>query len=261
MNYYGTLTKALDDVLEHGYDSPARVAYWAGLLKETAEDSFKAPGEMEGNLRRALTSTYSRLVDRGGVLQLHPHLSKVALDRLKPQLQVELDRRIMAAASVVRMRRDEAIQSTLRNFIGWATSVPSGGTPYIYRRAKKAEIRRPLSSAMLSESNVVIDQTGKLTSAVHHCLAHESGAIAAQWHSKYQQPGYNYREDHKERHGHVYIIRGSWAHQDGLIGRGARFTDSITLPAEEPHCKCRYNYLYRLDELPPEMLTRKGRAH
>jgi hypothetical protein len=37
------------------------------------------------------------------------------------------------------------------------------------------------------------------------------------------------------------------------------YTDQITQPAEEVNCRCYYEYIYNLADLPDEMLTEKGR--
>ena len=58
----------------------------------------------------------------------------------------------------------------------------------------------------------------------------------------------------------MYLIRDSWAHKKGLVKPGPQgFTDDITAPGEEIFCSCSYVYLYSLSQLPPSMITAKGR--
>ena len=94
---------------------------------------------------------------------------------------------------------------------------------------------------------------------INNLIAVEGGAIAARWHSKWRQPGYQYREDHKERDGKIWAIRGNWAIEKGLMKPGPNgYTDEITMVNEEPFCDCSYVYLYTLRALPDTMLTAKG---
>ena len=70
---------------------------------------------------------------------------------------------------------------------------------------------------------------------------------------------YNFREEHAERDGKVYLLRGCWALEQGLIKAGpAGYADEITQPAEEPFCRCYFTYIYHLRSVPKDMLTSKG---
>jgi hypothetical protein len=90
-------------------------------------------------------------------------------------------------------------------------------------------------------------------------VARGNGAIAGIWHSHWRRPGYDYREDHKERDERVYLIRGSWAHEQGLVKPGkVGYLDDITQPGQEPFCSCYVQYISALSKLPDEMLTKSG---
>ena len=106
-----------------------------------------------------------------------------------------------------------------------------------------------------------IDQGHKFSNTLNDIIAVDGGAIAAKWKSHYRQPGYDYREDHKERDGNYYAIRGSWAMEKGLMNKGEGYTDDMTMPGEEIFCRCGYTYIYSLRKIPEEMLTSKGKAH
>ena len=73
------------------------------------------------------------------------------------------------------------------------------------------------------------------------------------WHSRWKDPGYDYREDHKEFDELVFAIRNSWAHQQGFIAADVGYTDEQEMPAELWNCKCHYKYIYALEDLPSEM--------
>ncbi len=77
---------------------------------------------------------------------------------------------------------------------------------------------------------VAIDQGHKLASNVKYLLAVQSGAIALRWHSNWRRPGYKYRQDHKERDEKIYLLRDSWALEQGLIKPVYGFMTKSLLP-------------------------------
>jgi len=214
---------------------------------------------MESRLREALTQVYKRITGPGA-LSRHVGADPNLIARLAPRLRNELDRRIMTARDLIRFHREEAINRTLRRFAGWGTSIPPGGTSNEARASKKMEIKKALASLPFEERRVIIDQQQKLTAAFHSIIATEGGAIAGEWHSHWRAPGYDYRPDHKERDGKVYAIKGCSAHAAGLMNRGSGFTEDMSAPTQEPNCRCSMTYYYNLRQLPPSMLTIKGRA-
>ena len=250
--FYDTLTAAINDIAEHGYDSAERVAYWTEQIRKAAQASMRTSAQMQEMLRQALSAVYNKFVFKGGALKLHPGVGRFTLEKVAPLLRAELDRRIMASASLIKLNREEVMEKTLRRFQGWSTSIPPGGS---------AEPDKGLASLPFVERRVLIDQGRKLGAAINATVAEGGGAIAGIWRSNFRQPGYDYREDHKERDNQVYLVRGSWAQERGLVKVGtAGYIDDITQPAEEPFCRCRYIYLYHLRQMPDEMITAKGRT-
>jgi hypothetical protein len=260
--YYDVLTEAVNDIVEHGYDSPERIAYWTQRLKDAAERFTKPVDEMQRLLRDSLEAVYHKLVDKGELIDKYSFgADRFTLERVKMQLRAELDRRILASANLIVLNKQNAISQTLQRFQGWATSIPKGGTDAAKKPKVKEDIRKSLTSLSFEERRVLIDQGQKFTSNLNDILAHDGGAIAGEWHSHWRQLNYNYRPDHKERDKHVYLIRGSWAQERGLVKPSTYgYTDEITKPAEEVFCRCYYRYIYSLGALPREMLTKKGEA-
>lgn len=258
-SYYDTLTEAISDLAEHGYDSVERVAMWTQRLRDAAGRQATPPPIMERMLREAMAATYRRLIDSGKIAEFHGGIDRFTLQQVRPQLRAELDRRILAAADLIKLNREEAISKTLHRFQGWATSIPKGGSTNVKKQKTKIDVRKSLASLPFEERRVLIDQSHKLVSSLNDILATDGGAIAARWHSNWRQANYNFREDHKERDLKVYLIRDSWAQQKGYVKLGKTgYTDEITTPAEEPFCRCRYVYLYAVSQLPGEMVTKRG---
>lgn len=259
MNFFQVITAAIRDMEEHGFDSVERVRGWVIRLRRAAIESLIPEHKMVEELAKLLTNDYKNLIDFEKILKLHQKIDRFTIARVRPQLRAELDRRISASAELIKINREEMIERTIRRFSGWSTSIPIGGSKTVEVKEVKEQMRKALVDLPFTERRVMIDQSHKLTSSLNQILATDGGAIAAIWHSHWRQSNYNYRKDHKERDGNVYAIRDSWAIKKGLMKAGSvGYTDEITQPGEEVYCRCNYQYLYNLRDLPKEMITQKG---
>ncbi len=259
--YYEVLTAAINDLTANGYDSAERIAFWSAKIREAAERQMGAPHVMEQMLRETLAAVHKRLIERGEIAKFHPGVARFTIDRLRPQIRAELDRRILAAADLIKINRTNAIEKTLQRFQGWSTSIPKGGSDAVNKAKTKTALRKAMAQLPFEERRVLIDQGHKLTASISNVIATDGGAIALIWRSHWRQAGYDYRPDHKERDGKVYLLRDSWAKAAGLVKQGpAGYYDEITAVGEEVYCRCNAVYLYALRELPAEMITPKGAA-
>lgn len=258
------LTEAVRDIVDHGFDSMERVEVWLRRLRQAAETEATPVHEMEEQLRAHLGAAYRRQVERGALLTRHPGISVYTIDKVRPELRAELERRLKMNRELIRLNRDAAIERVSQRFSGWASSVPAGGSDVVDVRKVKKDVRKSLAQLPFTERRVAIDQGHKFTAALSDIIAKSGGAIAGRWHSHWRETGYDYRPNHKRREGtgdgKVYIIRGSWAHAEGLVNRADGYTDEMTQPAEEPYCRCWYEYVYALRDLPESALTAKGKA-
>jgi hypothetical protein len=260
LSFYEVITAAVADFTEHGYDSVERLEYWMREIREAAIRDMVSEKKLEEELKKTFSRVWKSEVEKEGVIKRNPNVSKFTLEKVKPELRKELDRRIMASAQLIKLNREQAIEETLQRFAGWATSIPVGGSDTVEKNPVKTEIRKSLSQLPFRERRVLIDQGHKMAAAVNDVVAKGGGAIAAKWHSHWKQQNYNYRKDHKERDEKIYLIRDSWAHQKGLVKPGkAGYTDQITQPGEEVYCRCFYQYLFHVGELPGDMVTQKGK--
>ena len=259
--YAEVLAAAVNDIAEHGYDSEERLARWQKLLAEAAESAAGSEEFLDDLLRRSLLREYERLVGGDALLKLHPGVSRFTIEHIRPQLRAQLDRSIAASADLIRLNKAEAVRKTLQRFSGWATSVPPGGAIEESRRKTKVEIKKSLSSLPFTERRVLIDQGHKLSASINRIVAVEGGAIGCIWHSHYRQAGYDYRVDHKERDGHFYLMKNSWAKAAGLVKPGpSGYYEDITAAAQEPFCRCFVTWVYSIGRIPVECLTKKGEA-
>lgn len=255
MTFFEVLTAAVNDIITHGFDSKTRIDNWLEKIKQAAIAELIPLSQMEREMEKSLNAAFNRLVTKGGLI--NKNVTKFDIEKLKPKLRAELDRRIMASANLIVYNRDKSIADVLQRFEGWATSIPSGGSKAVDKVKQKQDIRKSLGKMTFEQRRVIIDQTHKLVSNINNIVATDNGAIAAKWHSHWRQMNYNYRKDHKERDEKIYVIRDSWAHKDGYIKPINGYTDDITSPGEEVYCRCNYIYLYNLSQV-KDLLTKKG---
>jgi hypothetical protein len=258
LSFYQTISDAIRDIEQYGYDSQSRIDLWITKIELAAKQDSTPESVVQSALSRMLQGIYGKLIDRGEIAKIHKGVSRFTIQKLSPKLRGELDRRIMASAQLIKLNRKQMIAQTIQRFSGWATSIPKGGSRAVDTMAVKANIKKSFSALPYEERRVMIDQGHKFTSELSDIIAVDGGAIAAEWNSHWRQPGYNYDPDHKKLDEKVFAIRGSWAIDKGLINKGAGYTDEIVRPAERPYCRCKYVYLYALRDLPDSMLTQKG---
>jgi hypothetical protein len=260
--FYETITAAINDIVNNGFDTQKRVVDWMAVIRKAATESLTPEQQVDQAVRAYLKQLYERQVVKGGILKFHDGMSRFTLDMVKPKLRNELDRRIMANAQLIKLNREIAIENTLRRFSGWATSIPAGGSRAAAEEKKdtKEHIRKTMANLPFEERRVAIDQGHKFVASLNSIIALDRGALCAVWHSHWRRPGYNYRPDHKERDLKVYAIRDNWAIQKGLMKVGPHgYTDQITQPGEEVYCSCTYQYVYNITAVPDNMLTERGK--
>jgi len=258
-SFYQTLAAAIDDLMEHGFDSQSRLEMWLAKLAQSARDSLVPQHVLVDSVRSMLLRTFKRATNPGRLLRVHRGVSLYTIANIRPALRAELDRRILASANLIKLNRDASIQRTLQRFSGWATSIPIGGTEVGKRAKIKADVRKGIAALPFEERRVIIDQGHKLSASIDHVVALDGGAVAGIWtHVKEHSKAYTPRPEHVARDGKVFIYGGSWAHEQKLI-KGP-LAEGIEAPAELPFCRCTYVSLYNLRDLPAEMLTAKGKA-
>lgn len=254
---YEVLTEAINYYINNGWDSEKSLFSWGRRLRVAASRHAASKDES----KKHLAAIYTRLVTDGGALRDQPPdgPKKVTLDKIKPELRKELDRRIFASASLIKLNRDQAVERTIQRFEGWVTSIPPDGVSEIDRVEKKKEISKSIQELDFISRRVAIDQGHKMASNVKYLLSVQSGAIAFRWHSNWRRPGYDYRRDHKERDEVIYLIRGSWADEKGLLKAVNGYYDEVTAAGEEVFCSCQVFPIYAPQKLPAEFLTEKGK--
>lgn len=256
---------ALEDIATNGYDSQERVDYWLAALRRAAEETMEPEAKVEQQVREILDAVYRSQIENKGALRMHPGVGLYTIDKVRPELRAELERRKAAARSLIKLDREAEMLAMEKRFSGWATAQPAGGTKNADKAGEREKIRKTLSGLSFRERRVMVDQGHKFQSAVSEIVAKGGGAIAAIWESHWRQANYDYRSEHKARaiesEKLPYVVRDNWALQNGLMKLGgSKCTDDMTKPGEEVFCRCAYKYIYSLRKLPESMLTAKGKA-
>lgn len=263
MNQFTRIVRdAVKHFLTNGYSSREDLESWQGRIRQAAEG--ETADDYAAMVTRRLTGSYDLEINRAAALKRHPGISRFTVNYLEPKLRAELDRRILASVDLITLNRQKAIDTTLSRFSGWASSIPSADSIALRgiqgtMRETATHIQKSAEQVEYEARRVMIDQNHKLIANIDNVIATSNNAIAAEWHSHWRRPGYNYRVDHKERDLLIYLIRGNWAQKQGYIKPGtAGYLDEITQPGEEVFCDCYVTYIYNLRSIPEEMLTQKG---
>lgn len=257
-SFYQTVTEAVRHFEQFGFESADVLQAWIDKIRRAAIDTLTPESVLNEELQRTLGGIYKRMVEDGHLIKAHKGAERFTIERLKPKLRTELDRRLMVSRNLIKLNRQAMLEKVTQRFAGWASSVPAGGSRAIDIKDTKDHIRKALTSLPFEERRVAIDQSAKFVSALHEIVAVDGGAIAAIWHSRHSA-GYHNRPEHKARDGKVYAIRGNWAIEKGLMKVGPDgYTDEITAPGFEVFCSCWYLYVYHVRDLPSSLLTKKG---
>lgn len=258
--FYQVLSDAIADLTEHGFDSQQRLDEWMQRLDIAARASLVPRDVLERAIRDGLQRVFTRSTTTANLLKVHKGISEFTLAAIKPKLRGELDRRILASASLIRLNREASVQRTLQRFAGWATSIAAGGSDVVDRKEEAAHVRRSIAGLPFEERRVVIDQGHKLSAAINEIVATDGGAIAALWKHVREGGGYQARPEHEQRDGEIFVVHGNWALRSGLMKlAGRRYTSEVEQPGELVFCRCNWLFIYNLRDLPTEMLTTKGR--
>lgn len=251
------IAAAIQDIDENGYHSPEQIQGWMDAVKAAISREYPAHRSDE-QLRRTLNAVYAKQITNGSLARFMK-LEPWKIHNLAPKLRVELDRRIMASAQLIRLNREEMTARTLRRFAGWAMSAPVGGAE-VNKRETKAEVVKSLKQLPFTERRVMIDQAAKLKASLSEIVAVNNGAIFAYWKSQWRMAGYDYDKAHKELDDKIFVVRDNWAMQNGLIKLdGAQYTDEVEqAPAQRPYCGCYWSFRFSLRDIPDNMLTEKG---
>jgi hypothetical protein len=254
------LLEALRYFSDHGFTSATTLADYLLRLHRALEIELPTDAKTKADISGILGKVFDREL-KTGIAKRVPSVSRYTIDRVAPALRAELDRRIFASVDLIKLNKAAATQKTLQRFSGWVTSVPAGGMAKPDIRDVAQEILKPSKQVRFEARRVAIDQGAKLSQNVAKVVSIHAGAIAGIWHDRGQyDKSYDYRPDHLERSGKFFLVRDSWAMNEGLIAkRGLQYMDEITEPAQEIYCSCWYRYISSLNDLPETLLTAKGR--
>ena len=165
------LAAAIDDLSRTGFISQDRLNEWITRLRNAAERDIGPTWEVDAEVRAGFTTLFERFVDGTKLPEHVPGIARFTKENIKPRLYPELDRRITAAADLIKYNRQEAINTTLRRFSGWATSIPPGGDDTIDKRDTRSMLGKELREYRYHKRFVATDQSHKLIANVSNIVA------------------------------------------------------------------------------------------
>jgi len=220
-----------------------------------------SPAKVEKRLKAIWISQ----IEEERILNQHKGVTSFDLASIRPKLRDELDNRILYSLSLIKLNRETSVETVVRRFDGWISSL-SAVEPVRERQTANLDevarnITKPLKQLPFEERRVAIDQTHKLVANLNQIVAYDEGAIGAIWHSHWREINYDYRVKHKHLDQKFYLIRNSQAMRDGLVKKAGHeyIEDLEDQPAELPFCRCYFQYVYTLKKVPEECLTEKGK--
>lgn len=283
--FFQVLNEAVNELLTNGY-TKERKDFWTRALKESIIHYLPTERQIKDKTNRHLTAVYDKSINK---------LSRVVGQRKEGTeneyygaftrnnmvgLERELESSIGKSLSLITNNRALMIQHMVNKFEGWASSVPVGKPPekigdkYVYNHGKKVwyrpgvDVKESIKKLARNEKykvdRVLIDQTHKLVSNINDVFATKNGAIAAKWDITHTKTGvggrpYEHRPEHVQRDKTIFLIKDSWADQQGLVKPVHGYTTDIEQPGELPFCRCSYVYIYNIKSLPEEFLTVKAK--
>jgi len=229
------ITQAVRDMADNGFADMQRLQNWIRKIKYAADKEIPSEYALAEMVRHGLVTQFKRSVTNHGIIKQFPQVSRFTIDHIAPILRNELDRRILASTSLIKLNREQAIEKTLQRFSGWATSIPIGGSKTVDKIEIKASIGKSLQTARYEVRRLNIDQGHKMLSNIAAVVAIQTGAIAARWRHVHMA-NYDGRPEHIERDGKIYALRGNWALENGLMNKCDGYSDEIDQPSEFVYC-------------------------
>ena len=258
----------LIEFLKSGPSSPGHIEEVKSQISKIALSLVTSPEEATENYKEACNDYLVKVIAvkgipfraiGGGNQSETAIYATESFDSLLPKINCRYNWCIENYKQQSKIYLNEQLTQLLDLLLEFLKQVPIGGTKDKLAKSKITEIKRELRCLTKWTRLFYTLKAFSLASEIQRVFILENGAIAMEWNSHWRQLNYDYRETHKERDGKVYAIRGSWAVKEGLINKGAGYTDEMTATAEEIGCQCYGNYFISPSELPEEMLTQKGK--
>jgi hypothetical protein len=255
---------AFVEVARNGW-TPESIARLAGMFRNEALNSA-FPQRPEQVVKPYLDSLFKKEIESGKFLKHHKGIQAFTVDRLQPDYRAMLDSMNRASIDLIVLERPNSIDVSTARFSSWLTGIPKGQQviPDLYDLPAVKAITKPIDNQLSYEhSRRAIDQGHKLLTNINTVTALQGGAIAGVWHAHQKTDIYDARPEHWARNDKIYIMRDSWAHQEGLVKKtnGMWLEDIPDPPSVPVNCTCFWEYQYQIEALAKryqEALTQKG---
>lgn len=243
----------------------------SGTLRQEIRDYLKKQ-KKEKKINDSLKAGYYDFLEKG--IKNHKGITKATLSDYKKDFRKELENRIANSFALIKNKDNEIIAGLSSRFLNWVT-IDSKDV-----RGRKTDENSLLNFLDFGKENdiseehlkfIIKDQNNKMTASFDAILAEKNDAIACIWHNRkdkrvvgnpdglYPHAESKAHGNHWEREGKVYILQNGWAYKKGYIKGKLYESLEDGGVGVAIGCRCYLEYIYNLEDLPEENLTKKGK--
>lgn len=243
----------------------------SGTLRQEVREYFKQQRK-DKKINDSLKHGYYDFLDIG--LKNHKGITKATFNSYKKDFRKELENRIANSFSLIRNKDNEIIAGLSSRFLNWVTI----NSPDV--RGKNTNEDSLLNFLDFGKENgisedhlkfIIKDQNRKMLASFDSIIAEKNKAIACIWHNRkdkrvvgnpagiYPKSESKSHGNHWEREGNIYILKNGWAYQKGYVKGKLYESLEDGGVGVSIGCRCYLEYIYNLEDLPQENLTKKGK--
>lgn len=197
------------------------------------------------------------------------------LEKVKKALREALKTRIRYSLNLIKTQNESTMAKLRNRFLDWVeVESGSGKKESIQKTMKVAETLKKKDKHM---KMILRDQSRKMIGNFDNIVALEYGAIGFFWKTrrdnrvvgnpagKYPGVGTSKHQDHYDRENKFYFYHNTWVIKNRYVATKAKnfywadFEDG--LPGQPINCRCFAYNIYSLDDIPRELLSKKGLAY
>jgi len=277
-----TINAAIDEMLKLG-PAASTLGLWRDTLEQILDQAAPPAPEGAAAVKHYCQRYFNQVVQaRGLTVRSIAHSDGAAarrspehstaiigpstFERLEPKIRSTFAACVKEAQEQAEPFRRSELQKALAAFEQWAKSIPLGGTKDRAYREAARDVRQALKAFPQWDKAYCGHKAYNFPTAVSRLFSEGSGGASPQG-TQYAGPiaaiwrwgAWTHETEHERFNGRAFVVRGNWAITKGFINQSvAMYTDQMPHPGDD-NCRCHYQYLYSLRDLPPELLSREGK--
>lgn len=226
---------------------------------------------INAQIPRDLRKEYKWYTERG-FLRNNKGLRGWRLEKLRPRFRKTLRERIQNSLMLIKTQNESRMNSLHSRFLNWLTDRNNDSK-------NKKSLKEAMQVSKLAQKKdkhfkmILADQTRKMISNFDNIVAEEYDALGFFWKTRRDNrvtgnptgknpKGNEMHGDHYHRQDKFYFYHNTWAIKNKFINtkhknfKWADFEDG--LPGQPINCRCYAYNIYELEDIPQELLSKKG---